>query len=416
MFDLDKWQEIYSSLKKHKLRTLLTAFGVFWGIFMLVLLLGAGKGLENGVLDMFSDNAVNTIWVWSGQTTVPHEGLAPGRHIEYTNDDVKAIRQNIREVAFISPRTNLWGEFTVSYGGKNGSFSINGESPDLIHIKAFNMSAGRFINEPDIRENRKVAVIGERVVELLFGNEDPMGKYINIKGAYFKVVGTFKKKKSGGDSREDAQTIYMPYTTLQRTYNQGSHVNMFCVRVRPGVPAKVAEDKIRSLMASRHKFSTSDDQAMGVWNAEEEFKSFTGLFAGINTFIWIVGIGSIIAGIVGVSNIMLIIVKERTREIGTRKALGATPGSIVSMIIQEAVVITAVSGYMGLVAGVALIELVQSTMEKFGIESEFFKRPEIEFSVAITATVLLVIAGALAGFIPARKAARINPIEALRTE
>jgi putative ABC transport system permease protein len=416
MFDLDKWQEIYASIRKHKLRTLLTAFGVFWGIFMLVLLLGAGKGLENGVLEMFSGNAVNSLWVWSGQTSEPHEGLAPGRFIQYTNDDYAAIRQNIEEIAFISPRTSLWGEFTVNYRNKNGSFSINGDSPDFARIKFFSMEKGRFLNEPDIRENRKVAVIGERVVQLLFGKEEPLGKYLNIKGAYFKVVGVFGKHKGGGDSREDAQSIYLPYTTMQQTYNLGNHINMFSIRVKEGVPAALVEDKLKALLSSRHRFSVTDEQAIGVWNAEEEFKSFKGLFSGIKLFIWIVGVGSIIAGIVGVSNIMLIIVKERTREIGTRKALGAPPGSIIGMIIQEAVVITAVSGYSGLVAGVGLLELIKFLMGEFEIESEFFTRPEIDFTVAITATILLVIAGALAGFIPARKAARINPIEALRAD
>lgn len=417
MFDLDKWQEIYHSVSKHKLRTILTAFGVFWGIFMLVLLLGAGKGLENGVTKGFSAFATNSIYVWTERTSLPYKGLSPGRRIQLDNDDMKAIRQNIEDVDHIAPRMSLWGEYTISYQTKNGSFNVKGDCPELNYVQPMDILSGRFINQPDLSQGRKVCVVGERVIEVLFGKDaNPLGKYINIKGVYFKVVGTFKSKKKGGNAREDAQTIFIPLTTLQNTFNQINKVDYFAVTVKSGVVADSVQKEIKELLARRHNFSPADDQAVGSENLQKEFNEVQGLFTGINLFVWIVGIGTIIAGIVGVSNIMLIIVKERTKEIGIRKALGATPFSIISLIIQESVVITAVSGYVGLIIGVGLIESLSYAMKKFKVDAEFFDNPEVDFQMAITATILLVVTGALAGLIPATKAANISPIEALRDE
>jgi putative ABC transport system permease protein len=416
MFDIDKWQEIYLTVKKHKLRTLLTAFGVFWGIFMLVLLLGAGKGLENGTMNMFGDTAKNSMYVWGGVTSQPYKGTKPGRFIQFTNDDVDALRVQVKEIEFLNPNIDLDNPGAISYKTKNGTFSISGDLPDLRRIKTMNILQGRFVNDIDITEKRKVAIIGQRVQQVLFGDANPIGEYIKVKGAFFKVVGVFKPKNSGGDGRRDGETIYIPLPTLQQTFNVMNKVGMFIATVKLGNDAKDVELKIKSILATRHNVAPFDERAIGSWNAQEEFKKFQGLFAAINIFIWVVGIGTIIAGIVGVSNIMLIIVKERTKEIGVRKALGATPWSVISLIIQESVVITAVSGYMGLVCGVGIIEGLRYAMEKFEIQNEFFSNLEIDFKVAIFATILLVVTGSLAGLIPARKAAKINPIEALRTD
>lgn len=416
MFDLDKWQEIYGTIKKHKLRTLLTAFGVFWGIFMLVLLLGAGKGLENGVLNMFKSLANNTMFIYGGRTRIPYNGLPPGRNINFTNDDYHAIRREIPEVRYLAPSSRLNGSYTVSYGTKNNVFQVTGTLPDYRNIKALEFSYGRFLNENDIREKRKVAAIGTRVLEVLFNNENPIGKYINIKGVFFKVIGVFSPEFSGNSGRDETESVYLPLTTLQQSFNMPDKIGVFILNTKEGADADYTEKKVKLLLAGRHNVDPEDEKAMGGWNSGKEVQKFVGLFFGIKVFIWIVGIGTIIAGIVGVSNIMLIIVKERTKEIGIRKALGAKPSSIISLILTESIVITGVSGYMGLACGVFVLEGIKNALEKFNVQSDFFSNPEVDLNVAISATVVLVVAGALAGLYPARKAAKVNPIEALRAE
>lgn len=415
MFDLDKWQEIFNSLQRHKLRTLLTAFGVFWGIFLLVLLLGVGKGLENGVYSQFSRSARNRFNMWGRRTRLPYKGLNPGRWIRLTNEDVEAIRQNIPEAEYINAGISLWGEYTISYKDKNGSFPVRGELAAFLRIRYLEIPRGRFLNARDIEARRKVAVIGRQVEKVLFGDEDPVGKYLNIKGAFFYVVGVFDVTGFGNTER-DTERIYVPLTTLQHTFNQGNYIGYLSVVVDENVPVSAIEQKTKGLLKRRHSVAPEDDKAIGSWNAGEEFEKLQALFRGIRIFLWIIGTGTITAGIVGVSNIMLIIVKERTREIGIRKALGATPFSIISLILQESIFLTAISGYMGLVAGVGILEGVAYLMEKFGLQNEFFSNPEIDFPLAITATAILVLAGTLAGFIPAQSAVRINPIEALRSE
>jgi putative ABC transport system permease protein len=283
-------------------------------------------------------------------------------------------------------------------------------------VKAMTYPKGRFINDVDIRDKRKVAVIGTRPEELLFPEEDPIGKYIKIKGVYFLVIGTFAVENTGGDGRGDAEKIFIPLTTLQQTFNQPNSIDFFAITPQDNVDPEELEARVKMKLVSRHNMSPDDTKALGGWNSGKEVKKFIALFTGISIFIWVVGIGTIIAGIVGVSNIMLIIVKERTREIGIRKALGATPGSIVSLIIQESIVITSFAGYIGLVCGVSLMEGVKSLMESSKADSPFFSNPEVEIKVAVIAMIILVVAGALAGLFPARKAASINPIEALKAE
>jgi putative ABC transport system permease protein len=416
MFDLDKWQEIYYTVRKHKLRTLLTAFGVFWGIFMLVLLLGAGKGLENGVLKMFGSIAKNSMFIWGGRSTLPYKGLQPGRYIKFNNDDYKILKTQFPEIKHLAPALRIVGPFTVNYKDKNGSFLVEGQYPDIDKVRPMIFPKGRFLNETDLKEKRKVAVIGLRPVELLFDQEDPIGKYIKIKGVYFLVVGVFTIENAGGDGRNDAEKIFIPLTTLQQAYNQPNQIDIFSITPKDNIDAEELEKKIKVALATNHRMSPEDYKAFGGWNSGKEVKKFTALFEGIKIFIWVVGIGTIIAGIVGVSNIMLIIVKERTREIGIRKALGATPGSIVSLIIQESIVITSAAGYIGLVCGIALMEGIRSFMKESKADSPFFSNPEIDIKIAFIAMGILVVAGALAGLFPAKRAADINPIEALKAD
>ncbi len=416
LWDADEWQEILSGLKKHKLRTALTAFGVFWGIFMLVLLIGIGNGLETGVMRQFEDLAVNTLYVWSDRTSIPYKGLKAGRWFPLTNEDTGALQASFPEIQNISPQLNLWGDYTVDRKDKSSSFRVSGVGPEYLRIRATRIEKGRPFNLLDMERKRKVAVIGTRVREVLFANgEDPLGQYIKIKGVYFQVVGLLGTRAVGGN-REEAETIAIPFSTMQQAFNMKNWVHFYVMNVKTGRPLTEVESRIKSFLALRHEVSPQDPRAIGSWNNAREFNSLKGLFGGVNIFIWIVGIGTIVAGIVGVSNIMLIIVKERTREIGIRMAVGATPGSIIGMIIRESVLITSVSGYLGMVAGVGVIELVSRLMNTFRMQNQYFSNPYVDIRIAITATVLLVLAGTAAGFFPALRAAGIKPIEALKEE
>jgi putative ABC transport system permease protein len=305
----------------------------------------------------------------------------------------------------------LFGEYTLSYGTKNGSFRVLGTSPEYFSIDVVNLTQGRLLNRNDMFETRKVVVIGNRVKEVLFKDKEAIGEYINIKGVFFQVIGVFKKEGNNGRFEERA---FIPFTVYQTVFNPSRSVHNIAMTAQSGTSAKELEEQVKNVLAKRHRFDPKDEQAIGMNNNEENFKRFQGLFSAIRMFVWVVGVGTLIAGIVGVSNIMLIIVKERTKEIGVRKAIGATPWSIISLIIQESVVITSISGYLGLLAGVGLLDGARYLIESSGAKLPYFTRPEVDLGVALAATIILVIAGAIAGLIPAIKAARIKPIEALR--
>ncbi len=411
MFDLDKWQEIFSTIEKNKLRTFLTGFSVAWGIFMLIILQGSGIGLQNGVSNEFRSSATNAIWMWNGQTSKAHAGMKPGRNIQMTNEDYEYIAQTVKGVELISSRYQIWSGNTVSYKNEYGSFSIRGIHPDYATVEKLTVTEGRFINEKDQEETRKSVIISTKVKEALFKNgESALDKYVQVNGIPFKVVGVF----DDDDGRDDnMQLVYVPIGTAQKVFGAGREVQGIVVTVGDASPeeAGLIEDEIKSKLAARHHFDVTDERAMFFWNSVEEFQKFKKLFASVSMFIWVIGIGTIIAGVVGVSNIMMIVVKDRTKEIGIRKALGATPGSIIGLIMQEAILITGFAGYIGLVLGVGLLELISKS-----IDTPFFKQPEVNIQIAVGATLLLVVAGALAGFIPARRAASIKPIEALRDE
>lgn len=413
MFDLDKWNEIWATIRRHKLRTGLTAFGVFWGIFMLVVLLGAGQGFRNGVEKEF-DVAKNAVFVWTQRTSIPYAGLKVGRFIQLTNDDVVALIRDVPEAAVILPRSSLGGAFTVQHDIKSSSFSVNGEYPGYPAVKAVHLTSGRFINEPDIGERRKVAVIGDRVVEVLFGSQNPLGQQICIKGIYFLVVGVFKAQGKPENAHQEAQTIIIPLTALQNTFNHVNKVDYFAFIPKFGTRAALVETKVKQILARQHKVAPNDKQAFGSANVEEEYARVQDLFTGITGFCWLVSIGTILAGIIGVSNIMLIVVKERTKEIGIRKAIGATPWSVVSLIIQESIVITAVAGLLGLLVGTALMAGINELIA--GSSMSFFANPQVDVRVASTAVLVLIMAGALAGLVPAWQAAHVNPIVALKNE
>lgn len=421
MFDYDKWQEILATMRKNKLRTFLTMFGVFWGIFMLLLLLGTGNGLERGVTKNFSGWATNSGFIWSNRTTMAYKGMQPGRFISFKNEDKLRLEQQVEGLGVIAPRNNLggWrGGNNVSRKTKTGAFSVFGDYPEYQQVQIVDVYKGRHINKKDIEDKRKTAVIGESVVNILFEpGEDPIGEYIMINGVNFQVVGMFKSLRSGEQGNRDTQTIYIPFTTFQQAFNYGNNVGYFAFTAKPGAKVSQVEENIRRVLGETHRIHPEDKNALGSNNLEEEFGQINGLFAGISIFVWIVGTGTLLAGVIGVSNIMLIIVKERTKEIGIRKALGATPFSIVSLILQESVIITALSGYMGILLGTLVIESLGAFVEQQpGGTMGMFGPPNVDITIAIASLITLIVFGMLAGLIPAKKAANISPIEAIRVD
>jgi putative ABC transport system permease protein len=420
IFDPDSWREIFSTLKKNKLRTFFTAFGVFWGIFMLIIMLGSGIGLQNGVNEGMGDMATNSMFMWTQRTTVPYKGLPRGRFFNFNNSDTQALLDNIPEIEYIAPRIqghNRTGDNNVVRGERTGNFRIQGDYPAYNLIDPMEIIQGRFINQFDIEEKRKNVVIARRVYEEMFApGENPIGEYLRISGVYFKIIGLCKSKKNDQQAENENQQIFMPFTTLQKTYNYGDVVGWYSMTARNDVPVSHIETKAKELMKQRHSIAPDDDRAIGSANVEEEFKKMTNLFQGIEWLIWIVGIGTLLAGIVGVSNIMMIIVKERTQEIGIQRAIGATPFTIMTQIITESVFLTALAGYIGLVFGVAIIEVVNYMLSQSGAATGMFSNPSVDFDVAVRALIILIISGAFAGMIPARRAVRIKPIDALRDE
>ena len=417
MFDSDRWQEIYSSLKKNKLRTFLTAFGVFWGIFMLIIMLGSGKGLENGVKNNFGGSATNSVFLWAQRTSIAYAGLPKGRYFNMKNEDIVALKREISEIEYLVPRNQLrgYGEGNnVSHNNKSGIFSVMGDYPQVWNINPMEILQGRFLNHYDIEDRRKVVVIGTRVRDVLFGKKDPINGNVKINGVFFKVVGVWKSKKKGNGGESNSETLFIPFTTFQKAFNYGNIVGWIAATINPEVDATVVEEKIKNVLKSRHKVALEDDRAFGSFNAQKEFKKLNSLFGGIAMLIWVVGTGTLIAGIIGVSNIMLIVVKERTKEIGIRRAIGATPASIVGQIMLEAITITSVAGYFGLIFGIILTEVLAEAIGDGG--GGMFMNPTIDLRIALTALTILIIAGAFAGLIPARKAIKIKPIDALRAE
>ncbi len=414
MFDTDRWKEIYETLSKNKLRTALTGFGVMWGITMLIIMLGAGSGLKNGVSREFAGRVANSVFMWSRITSIPYKGYSKGRRIILTNDDTKALRDQIPEIDLISPGLQLggWrGSNNVRYKDKIGAFEINGYMPAVQKIKLMDVSIGRFINDRDIKEERKICVIGKSTKKALFGKENPIGKYIMAQGVYFQVVGVFESSLRGEDAEDEDRSVYIPFSTFQKAFNQGNRVHWYALTSKAGVPVKVVEEKAKALLRRRHSVHPDDVRAMGSWNMEEEIIKFNSIFNGITALSWFVGILTLMAGIIGISNIMLIIIKERTVELGIRRAIGATPVDIIVQIILEAIVLTTLAGIIGIIFGVWVLELAGPY-----IQHEYFNNPNVDFNLVMTAFGILVFSGVLAGIIPSYRAVRIKPIEALRAE
>jgi putative ABC transport system permease protein len=411
MFNLDRWREILDTLWRSKLRSSLTAFSVAWGIFMLVFLLGMGTGLQNGVQKEFADDATNAVWLFSGRTSIPHDGMPIGRRIVFTNGDVETLG-GLPGVDKITGRFHIGdrqSQVQSRVGNNVAGYDVRSVHPDHLYLENTIMIAGRFLNRVDVREKRKVCVIGAPVAKFLFETDDAIGRWVEINHIPFQVVGLFTDE--GGEG--EREKIYIPITTSQTAFNGADRVHMAMFTMRSDVTvaeSKRVADAAVATLAATHHFSPADTQAVRVRNNVEQFENFVQIFVGIRWFVLIMGVCSLVAGVIGVSNIMMIVVRERTREIGVRKALGAKPSHVVMSIVQESVFITTVAGYLGLVAGIGGLALIDNLIPP----TEMFAHPEVNLNVALGATLLLVIAGALAGLFPARVAARLNPIKAMR--
>lgn len=414
MFDIERWQEIFDTIRKNKLRTFLTGLSVASGIFILVILLAIGQGLSNGIAIQFENDATNRISVWTSVTSVEYKGLNPGRRIEMDNRDYEmAVAKNIDNLELKSGVFSRWGQLTT-YNKENGSYRVEGVNGDYQFLENETLVAGRYINHNDVINYEKNAIIGNQVYLDLFKGENAIGQYIDVAGIKFRVVGIYADP---GGEREETR-IFIPLTTAQRIYNAGDKLRSLAFALQKHdtyeealAASEAFSTQLESDLKVKHTISPLDERAVHVNNSLENAKRFYDLTGMVSLFFWSVGICTIIAGVVGVSNIMLIIVKERTKEIGIRKAIGAQPWSIIGMVLHESVFVTAIAGFVGLLFSLFLLQLVGPY-----IQSEYIQNPSVDFSVAVTTVFILIVAGAAAGFFPAYKAANIKPIEALRDE
>ena len=415
IFDINRWQEIWFTITHNKSRSFLTAFGVFWGMFMLVVMVGAGVALQRGMTANIEGFATNSCFFWTESTTEPFKGFKKGRNWNIVNEDLPILIQKVPELQYMAPV--LFGGNSAnntSRKDKSGTFNIKGNYPSYNKIVESKMIYGRYINDIDMSERRKVCVIGERVYEVLFEKaENPIGKNIQVNGIYFQVIGVARNKSTVNIGGKAEESIILPFSTMQQAFNQGNKVHFIAATAQPGIKVKVIQDKISEVLRSQHDISPTDKAALTAMNIEDQFTMFLYLGLGIGFLIWFVGMGTLIAGGIGVSNIMLVTVRERTKEIGIRRALGATPRNIITQILTESIVLTIIAGISGLMLGVGLLQLVGYALSQ---GDQFFKDPQISFTVGIAAFFILLVIGTFAGFIPANRAMSIKPIEAIREE
>lgn len=419
MFNRDRWKEVLEVLTSNWFRTVLTAFGVFWGILILIILLSAGKGLENGIRADFGDIATNTMFMWTRSTTKAHMGLPIGRNFRYKIEDVGTLREKFPQLRFISPRNQLGGfrgTNNVVKGIKTGAYNVYGDYPEIIKQEPMAITSGRFLNQNDIEAKRKIAVIGLGVRNELYEKEEEvLGSYIKIQGVNFMVVGTYKKRSSNGDGEEGQKEIYVPFTAFSQAFNQGNNVGWMAITAQDGYPISDLKMDIVNEMKSVHKVHPDDTRAIGFFDLYEEFNRVESLFGAMSFIGYFVGVLVLLSGIIGVSNIMLIVVKERTKEIGIRRALGEDPWSIKKQILLESIFLTIISGMAGIVFGALFIYGVNAILDANG-PVDMFMNPSVNLGVITAALVILIISGLLAGFIPAQSAIKVRPIDALRAE
>lgn len=419
MFIRDKWNEVIESLSSNLFRTVLTAFGVFWGIFILVILLAAGNGLENGVKQIFSGISSNSMFMWTQTASRPYDGLPKGRRYNFDVNDVTAIKQKVNGLKYVSPRNQLGGfggENNVVRGLKNGAFNVYGDYPDIQEQEPMKIVRGRFINQNDIENKRKVAVIGEGVQKELYGiDENPLGTYVKIQGINFMVIGIYKKRGfGGGNAEEEQKQIYTPFTAFSQAFNFGEVVGWMAITANDNYSITNLKEQIFDVIKANHRIHPEDDRAIGNFDLYEQFSKIQGLFIALNTVAYFVGILILLSGVIGISNIMLIVVKERTNEIGVRRALGATPWNIRGQVLFESVFLTLIAGMAGIVFATGILAIINQVLPE---DSDIpFVNPSVDLPTVVTALVILIIAGLFAGFIPAQNAIKVKPVDALRTE
>ncbi|MDR2775200.1 MAG: ABC transporter permease [Tannerella sp.] len=419
MFDMDKWIEIWVTITRNKTRSLLTCFGVFWGILMLVVLLGSGTGLKNSIFKNVDGFATNSLFFYADRTSEPYRGFNKGRYWEMRNRDVETIRNEVKGIDAISPVVwgNNRGDKNIVYGQVAGTYNVKGVYPAYFRIERQNLHFGRLLNDIDIQERRKVCLIGSRICEELFKSKDPCGQYVRVNGLYYQVVGVVKQIASGVNIGGRAEaSVFLPFSTMQQTLNQGDILHFLCVSAIPGHPIQQMIDDINNILKRQNKISPDDPQAVGVLNIAAQFGMFENLFTGIDILVWLVGLGTLLAGIIGISNIMMVTVKERTREIGVRRALGAKPLNIISQVMAESLVLTALAGLLGLSAGVFLLDMVNRLISSRPSDGIAMLNPGVNIGVAAASTVVLLVCGLLAGLIPAWRAMQIKAIDAIRDE
>jgi putative ABC transport system permease protein len=417
---MDILQEIWSGLKHNKLRTILTGLSVSWGIFILIVLLGAGNGLKNGVTSNFSQRATNTVQIWPGRTTMPYKGYQSGRKTSLTEKELTKVDQEIVEANAQSPVIEKF--LTLTNKSEYGSYQVRGVIPEysgMMNLK-FEQGNGRFINESDILNNRKVIVLDNKIKEVLFKKEPALGKYLKVDKVMFQVIGINTKKERWGGGN-----AYIPFSTAQLIYNPDKKLESIAMTVNNLETTEQNENfnqNLKTKMSQTMIFDPKDEQAMWIWNSQRDYVETMKIFNGITIFVSVIGILTLIAGIVGVSNIMLVTVKERTKEIGIRKAIGAPPGQILFSIIIESILITGFFGYVGMMAGIGLTELINAIMEQSAAANpsetgmSVFKNPTVNLTYVYISTLILVVSGIIAGYLPARRAVRIKPVEAMKDE
>jgi putative ABC transport system permease protein len=421
MFNRENWSEILEALTANTFRTLLTAFGVFWGIFILVILLAASNGLENGVKKGFDGIATNTMFMWSQTTSKAFKGLPKIREFDFRNNDVEALKQKFPDLLYVSPRNQL-GDFNgvsnVIRGTETGAYTIYGDYPELVKQEQMDIIKGRFVNQQDILLRRKVAIIGKGVISELYKNaEEVIGSYIKINGVNFMVVGVYKSKGNNNGNAESAQkNIFIPFTTFQQAFNFGDKVGWMALTANDDASITELKPGIMGFMRDRHSIHPDDERAVGNFDLFKEFQKVQDLFLVLKFIAYFVGTLVLLSGIIGISNIMLIVVKERTNEIGIRRALGATPGAIRSQILLEAISLTIIAGMFGIAVATGLIAILNMILASMPTDGMMFINPSVDLTVVFIALLILIGSGLLAGFIPAQTAINVKPVDALRTE
>ena len=420
MFDFDGLKEIWQTIARNKTRSLLTAFGVFWGVFLLVVLSSTGNGFENGMMRQVEGVTPNTGLFFTGTTSEPYKGYQKGRNWSMNLSDLKAIRDNFPDIVAISPEASVWTseDKNVVYGNRSGSYTVKGVMPEYDYIMKSRIVKGRFINDADIANHRKVCLLGKRAFEDLFDKGvDPLGKMVRVNGLYFQVVGVISTYNSNVQiNGTPDESVVLPFTTMQQLFSKGEDINFFVMAANDNASIAELQDKVEQLLKQRHDIAPDDKTALNSFNLEDIFKMFKGLFIGIHILIWIVGLGTLMSGIIGVSNIMLVTVKERTREIGVRRAIGAKPKDIIGQVLSESLLLTTLAGLVGMCMGVGVMAIVGKITSNMPSDNMMFQDPNMGFKAAVAATVIVILSGLLAGVLPALRAIQIKAIDAIREE